>query len=74
MAGLSMGSMQTSMLIGKHPELFAWAGLFSGFLHNLVGGGSQTTAIGGDPKPEFSRNMSLLFRGMGRQDELLEKL
>ena len=37
MAGLPMGSMQTIMLIGKHPELFAWAGLFSGFLHNLVG-------------------------------------
>ena len=32
MAGLSMGSYQTSLTVLTHPELFGWAGLFSGFL------------------------------------------
>lgn len=68
MAGLSMGSMQTSMLIGKYPELFAWAGLFSGFLHNLVGEHPDNSHLEEIRKPEFSQNMNLLFRGMGRQD------
>ena len=69
MAGLSMGSMQTSMLVGKHPELFAWAGLFSGFMHNLVGEHPDNSHLEEIRKPEFSQNMNLLFRGMGRQDD-----
>ncbi|HJC22514.1 MAG TPA: barstar family protein [Candidatus Eisenbergiella merdavium] len=69
MAGLSMGSMQTSMLIGTYPELFAWAGLFSGFLHNLVGDHPDNSHLEQIGKPGFSRSMRLLFRGMGRQDE-----
>ena len=32
MAGLSMGSYQTSLTVLSHPELFGYAGLFSGFL------------------------------------------
>jgi len=32
MAGSSMGSMQTSITTLKHPELFGYAGIFSGFL------------------------------------------
>lgn len=69
MAGLSMGSMQTSMLVGRRPELFAWAGLFSGFLHNLVGSQPDNSHLEEIRKPEFSQHMNLLFRGMGRQDD-----
>lgn len=32
MAGLSMGGMQTQKVVFRHPELFAWAGIFSGGL------------------------------------------
>lgn len=32
MAGLSMGGMQTQKVVFAHPELFAWAGIFSGGL------------------------------------------
>lgn len=32
MAGLSMGGMQTQKIVFHHPELFAWAGIFSGGL------------------------------------------
>ena len=32
MAGLSMGGMQTQRVVFEHPELFAWAGIFSGGL------------------------------------------
>ena len=32
MAGLSMGSMQTSMVTLGHPDLFGYAGVFSGFV------------------------------------------
>jgi len=37
MAGLSMGSMQTSLITMLHPDLFAYAGIFSGFLKKLKG-------------------------------------
>ena len=32
MAGLSMGGMQTQRIVFAHPELFSWAGIFSGGL------------------------------------------
>lgn len=32
LAGLSMGGMQTQRIVFAHPELFAWAGIFSGGL------------------------------------------
>lgn len=32
MAGLSMGSMQTSIVTMKHPDMFGYAGVFSGFV------------------------------------------
>lgn len=32
MAGLSTEGMQTRIIVLRHPELFAWAGIFSGGL------------------------------------------
>ena len=35
-AGLSMGSMQTSIIGFKHSELFSYIGIFSGFIENFL--------------------------------------
>lgn len=73
MAGLSMGSMQTSILVGKHPELFAWAGLFSGFMHNVIGDAPDNSHLETMKDPAFNGRMKLFFRGMGRQDEFWDR-
>ena len=73
MAGLSMGSMQTSILVGRHPELFGWAGLFSGFMHNLVGDDPDNSHLETMKQPGFNEQMHLFFRGMGRQDEFWDR-
>lgn len=71
MAGLSMGSMQTSMTAFVHPELFGWIGLFSGFMRNFIGAGDAEAdhleKVLADPAA-FNENNRLLFRGMGRED------
>ena len=38
MAGLSMGSFQTSITTLTHPELFGYAGVFSGFIQSMIPG------------------------------------
>lgn len=69
MAGLSMGSIQTSIITCKHPELFAWAGLFSGFFQDPLTGYSEHL------QPErlaaYRDAMQLLFRGIGDRDGFL---
>ena len=70
---ISMGSMQTSITVGKHPELFAWAGLFSGFMHDLTDGGPDNSHLETMKAPDFNENMHLFFRAMGRQDEFWDK-
>ncbi len=73
LAGLSMGSMQTSITVGNHPELFAWAGLFSGFMHDLTDGEPENSHLETMKAPDFNENMHLFFRAMGRQDEFWDK-
>ena len=68
-----MGSMQTSITVGKHPELFAWSGLFSGFMHDLTDGGPDNSHLETMKAPDFNENMHLFFRAMGRQDEFWDK-
>ena len=73
MAGLSMGSMQTSVTTFLHPELFAYAGVFSGFV--------QAPVILRQPEPaylkvlkdpeQFKKDMKVLFRAVGDEDELV---
>lgn len=71
MAGLSMGSMQTSMTAFPHPELFGWIGLFSGFMRNYIGvedvGAEHLSGLLADPEA-FSKENRLFFRAMGKQD------
>ena len=67
MAGLSMGSIQTSYITLRHPELFRWVGVFSGFVQNfLTGENEHLEHLGG-----YSDRLKLYFRGMGDVDEFL---
>lgn len=72
MAGLSMGSVQTSMIVGRYPELFSWAGLFSGFIQDIMQEGGEEAWLDTFRAPGFNDGMKLLFRGMGRQDDFWE--
>ncbi|MCD8397371.1 MAG: enterochelin esterase [Lachnospiraceae bacterium] len=69
MAGLSMGSMQTSVITFKHQDLFAWAGLFSGFLRDIMNEDASRSHLEHCYADTFSSNMKLLFRAMGNEDE-----
>lgn len=69
MAGFSMGSIQTSIITAKHPELFAWAGLFSGFFQDPLTG--YSAHIQPQCLANFRSSMKLLFRGFGEQDHFM---
>ena len=70
MAGLSMGSFQTSITTLTHPELFGYAGLFSGFL--------RAPWPTDDPQPhlatvedaeKFNTSFRVFYRAMGTEDQ-----
>ena len=74
MAGLSMGSYQTSVTTLSHPELFGWAGLFSGFLR-----APWPTEM---PEPHlkllddpaaFNGAFKLFYRAMGTEDQFFDR-
>lgn len=68
--GLSMGSMQTSMIGFKRSELFSYIGIFSGFIENFL------TNENSHMKPEyfieFKKNNRLCFRAIGDKDVFME--
>ena len=69
MAGLSMGSLQTTVLTMKHPDIFSAAGLFSGFVQNpLSEGQSYLTKENLERYPDA---MDIYFRAIGDTDEFL---
>lgn len=72
MAGLSMGSMQTSVVTLKHPDLFGYAGIFSGFLGKINAHGDEDnehfTAF--NNKEKLLGDYRLFFRCMGDRDHL----
>lgn len=81
MAGLSMGSLQTSISGFKHPEMFSCLGIFSGFLHDWIQGSlidMVDRGAGDDQHLEFlkklkdSRVFDVFFRGIGEEDPFLE--
>ena len=67
MAGLSMGSMHTSMATLSHPELFGYAGLFSGFMHHLWQE-EQPHLKALDNPGKFAADYRVFFRAMGTSD------
>ncbi len=69
MAGLSMGSIQTSIVTLNHPELFSHVGLFSGFVQDPLTGYAGHLEL---EKLECYRNaFKLYFRAIGDQDPYL---
>ncbi len=73
MAGLSMGSFQTSVTTLSHPELFSYAGLFSGFLRAPWPAGEKEPhlAILEDPD-RFNAEFRVFYRAMGTEDQFFE--
>lgn len=70
MAGLSMGSKQTSITVINHTELFGWAGLFSGFMDDFLDDYyNEHLKKLIKEKDTFNRDMYLFFRGIGTEDE-----
>ena len=67
MAGLSMGSMQTSYISLLHPELFCYVGLFSGFVRNFLTGENEHL----EKLDGYRDRLKLYFRGMGDRDPFL---
>ena len=70
MAGLSMGSFQTSVAVLTHPELFGYAGLFSGFMRAPWPSDDpqEHLAIAENPE-EFNRAFRVFYRAMGTEDQ-----
>jgi enterochelin esterase-like enzyme len=75
MAGLSMGSMQTSVITLKHPESFAYVGIFSGFLGTLAGmsDGLNPHFAAFEDKPKLLDSYKLFFRSIGDQDAFIQQ-
>lgn len=82
MAGLSMGSLQTSITGFCHPELFSALGLFSGFVTDIIQGTSLDMVERGKSNNEhlrilenakrFTELFPVFFRSMGDQDPFWE--
>lgn len=70
MAGLSMGSIQTSRTAFLHPQLFRAIGLFSGFLSDFLGGYNEHLT----PKhlAAFKASGTTIFRAMGDEDPFMQ--
>ena len=71
-AGLSMGSMQASMLAMTHGDLFAWVGIFSGFVQSLPVISQDNTHLQAlQDAAAFRSGYRLFFRAMGEQDPFM---
>ena len=68
MAGLSMGSYQTSVVTLSHPELFAYAGVFSGFLRFPRSGSDNAHLTLLDDPETFNKAFRVFYRAMGTED------
>jgi len=69
MAGLSMGSLQTSLVTLRHPELFAYAGVFSGFVASFGVMQSDNSHLKELEDAEtFRSHYKLFFRANGDRD------
>ena len=69
MAGLSMGSIQTSIVTLNHPELFSHVGLFSGFVQDPLTGYAEH--LEPEKLERYRNSFKLYFRAIGDQDPYL---
>jgi enterochelin esterase family protein len=82
MAGLSMGSLQTSISGLTHPELFSSLGIFSGFIHDWIQGSEIDMVKRGSSDDlhmallqnptKFNQEFELFFRAIGDKDPFLD--
>lgn len=82
MAGLSMGSLQTSITGFMHPEYFSCLGVFSGFMTNMIEGSRLDQVKRGpgdnahlkilDDREQFAKEFPVFFRAMGTEDPFWE--
>lgn len=69
MAGLSMGSFQTSYTTLGNPDKFAWAGVFSGFVGPRIGRPANPDYLKElEDKEKFQRDFKVFFRACGTED------
>lgn len=78
MAGLSMGSLQTSIIGFTHPEYFCALGVFSGFVTDMMQGTELDMVDRGpgnnehlrilDDAESFARTFPVYFRAIGDED------
>lgn len=73
MAGLSMGSYQTSLVCFAHPELFGYAGLFSGFLRAPWGEEENGRLALLDDPERFGESFRVFYRAMGTEDQFFDR-
>ena len=69
MAGLSMGSIQTSRTAFFHPQLFRVIGLFSGFLSDPLGGYNDHLTT--ERVAAFKAGGTTIFRAIGDEDPFM---
>ncbi len=72
MAGLSMGSYQTSITTLSNPDLFGYAGLFSGFLRFPRAGEEEKHLAILDTPEVFKAAFRVFYRAMGTEDNFFE--
>ena len=71
MAGLSMGSYQTSIVTLTNPDKFGYAGVFSGFLRFPRGGEEKHLGLL-DDGAKFNESFKVFYRAMGTEDQFFE--
>lgn len=69
MAGLSMGSYQTSIVTMTHPELFSYVGVFSGFMRFPRAGETEPHLAILDDGERFNESFRVFYRAMGTEDQ-----
>ena len=72
MAGLSMGSYQTSLVTMSHPELFGYVGVFSGFLRAIHGDRNAHLQLL-DDQERFRDSFRVFYRAMGTEDQFFPR-
>ena len=73
MAGLSMGSYQTSLVTLSNPDRFGYAGLFSGFLRAPWRDDSEAHLAILDDGPLFRDSFRVFYRAMGTEDQFFDR-
>ena len=68
MAGLSMGSYQTSVVTLSNPDKFAYAGVFSGFIRSPRAVGEETHLRTLEDAEKFNASFRVFYRAMGTED------